>query len=142
MLRAPFPPPPPPSGDTELDAARMAAYRSANAKAARESRIIGIGAGIVVVAIVGGIFFAASRSEKPSVVPLFEAGETVKMKLDGRVGMVLRSYCYSRPACDYEVRFSAANLLTDVHLIAADGAVVSGAYSDVYVREFEMEAAP
>jgi len=118
----------------------MERWREDRAAQKRSDRNAVILAALIVAAFVGGMAALINSSQKPRAIPAFKAGEIVAMKLDGRRGMILAAYCIARTACDYTVRFSAASLNTDVHLLGPDGAVVSGAYSDVWVSEFELEA--
>lgn len=90
--------------------------------------------------VVGGLFWLTLSNEPERPIPAFGIGDIVSMKLDGRSGMVTRISCYA-VKCQYLVRFSAASLNTDVRLLGADGAVVSGAYSEVWVGEFEIGSA-
>jgi len=77
---------------------------------------------------------ALSVPDKPS--HFFGKGDIVKMKIDGRRGMVVGRYKYYKK---YRIRFANQQMTTTTHLLSADGPIRAVQYSIVDVCEYELE---
>lgn len=86
---------------------------------------------IVAAAVV---IFALVACEEPHIHK-FSRGDCVQMRIDGRRGMVVRTFEYQDLL---SVRFPGVSITTDTGW-AGGGPVQVGAYALEYVREFEVE---
>lgn len=71
----------------------------------------------------------------------YKAGDYVKHKLDGRIGIVISNDYGDQAHPQYMVRFPAQQSKTETHLLSADGAVKESTYADVSCNEFELDPA-
>jgi hypothetical protein len=97
---------------------------------------------MLALIVTGIILFASCGSHTP---PKFHEGELVRMKLDGRVGMVIWVYPdFERQSKNsgaiYDVRVSSDRVVTaDTKLLEKDGAVHTLPYQKIMVNEYELE---
>lgn len=99
------------------------------------------------VTIIGGaIYFTWSETRRgPAEIPIFFAGQMVKMKAFGTQGMIISVSCPASRGdhhyqCTYGVRFSAIQMRTDTHVFGADGPIDLAPIATVYgIRGYELE---
>ena len=95
---------------------------------------------LLTILITGIILYVSCG---PSTQPKFHEGELVRMKLDGRVGMVIYVYnnfnATTNGGTFYDMRVSSDRVFTDTKLLEKDGAVHSLPYQKIVVNEYELE---